>query len=53
LQICVQLDDTWSWVAMGPERQPDAMAGAPAVDEDGPAVDEGDHAVLAPVQAPQ
>ncbi|GJR98216.1 hypothetical protein Tco_0270390 [Tanacetum coccineum] len=28
LQICVQLDDTWAWVAMGPERQPDASAGA-------------------------
>ncbi|GKA38309.1 hypothetical protein Tco_0730860 [Tanacetum coccineum] len=25
LQICEQLDDTWAWVAMGPERQPDAM----------------------------
>ncbi|GJU52889.1 hypothetical protein Tco_1226603 [Tanacetum coccineum] len=29
-------------VAMGPERQPDAAAGAPAVTEDAPAVDEGD-----------
>ncbi|GKB73089.1 hypothetical protein Tco_0934501 [Tanacetum coccineum] len=53
LQICVQLDDTWAWVAMGPERQPDAAAGAPAVAEDAPAVDEGDQAVPAPVQAPQ
>ncbi|GKG59169.1 hypothetical protein Tco_0602878, partial [Tanacetum coccineum] len=34
LQICVQLDYTWAWVAMGPERQPDAMAGAPAVAKD-------------------
>ncbi|GJT72760.1 hypothetical protein Tco_1032046 [Tanacetum coccineum] len=29
LQICEQLDDTWAWVAMGPERHPDAVAGAP------------------------
>ncbi|GKF42106.1 hypothetical protein Tco_0125448 [Tanacetum coccineum] len=29
LQICEQLDDTWAWVAMGLERQPDAAAGAP------------------------
>ncbi|GKE44399.1 hypothetical protein Tco_1471683 [Tanacetum coccineum] len=53
LQICVQFDDTWAWVAMGPERQPDAVAGAPAVAKDAPAVDEGDQAVPAPVQAPQ
>ncbi|GJY91986.1 hypothetical protein Tco_0507768 [Tanacetum coccineum] len=26
LQIYEQLDDTWAWVAMGPERQPDATA---------------------------
>ncbi|GJV54254.1 hypothetical protein Tco_1449995 [Tanacetum coccineum] len=42
LQICTQFDDTWGWVAMGPERQLDATAGAPAVAEDAPAVDEGD-----------
>ncbi|GJZ48974.1 hypothetical protein Tco_0603164 [Tanacetum coccineum] len=53
LQICVQLDDTWAWVAMRPERQPDATVGAPVVAEDAPAVDKGDQAVLAPVQAPQ
>nr|GEV13296.1 hypothetical protein [Tanacetum cinerariifolium] len=29
LQICEQLDDTWAWVALGPERQPDAVASAP------------------------
>ncbi|GKD10182.1 hypothetical protein Tco_1189867 [Tanacetum coccineum] len=52
LQICVEIDDTWASVAMGPERQPDAAAGAPAVVEDAPSVDEGDQAVLAPVQAP-
>ncbi|GJW00400.1 hypothetical protein Tco_1555651 [Tanacetum coccineum] len=53
LQICMQLDDTWARVAMGPERKPDAMTGAPAVAKDALAVDEGDQAVPAPVQAPQ
>ncbi|GKD92341.1 hypothetical protein Tco_1372178 [Tanacetum coccineum] len=53
LQICAQFDDTWAWVAIGPERQPDAAAGAPAVAEDAPAVDEGNQAILVPVQAPQ
>ncbi|GJR19706.1 hypothetical protein Tco_0968233 [Tanacetum coccineum] len=53
LQIYEQLDDTWAWVAMRPERQPDAAAGAPAVAEDAPADDEGDQAILAPVHAPQ
>ncbi|GKB13055.1 hypothetical protein Tco_0846978, partial [Tanacetum coccineum] len=28
LQICMEVDDTWAWVAMGLERQPDAAAGA-------------------------
>ncbi|GKA69108.1 hypothetical protein Tco_0775172 [Tanacetum coccineum] len=32
LQICEQLDDTWAWVGMGPERQPDDAAGAPGKD---------------------
>ncbi|GJZ99762.1 hypothetical protein Tco_0672313 [Tanacetum coccineum] len=27
--ICTQYDDTWAWVAMGPERQLDSAAGAP------------------------
>ncbi|GJR54305.1 hypothetical protein Tco_1404826 [Tanacetum coccineum] len=53
LQICVEIDGTWAWVALGPERQPDAAAGAPGVAQDDPAVDEGDQAVLAPVQEPQ
>ncbi|GKB69249.1 hypothetical protein Tco_0930661 [Tanacetum coccineum] len=53
LQICVQLDDTWAWVAIGPERQLDAVAGEPAIVEDAPAVDEGNQVVPAPVQAPQ
>ncbi|GKA30519.1 hypothetical protein Tco_0716824 [Tanacetum coccineum] len=53
LQISVELDDTWAWVAMGPERQPDVAAGAPADAEDAPIVDEGGQADPAPVQAPQ
>nr|GEV34601.1 hypothetical protein [Tanacetum cinerariifolium] len=40
-------------VVPGPERQPDAAAGAIRAAEDAPAVDEGDHAIPAPVQAPQ
>ncbi|GKB38922.1 hypothetical protein Tco_0883864 [Tanacetum coccineum] len=52
LQICEQLDDTWAWVAMGPERQPDAAAGAPRVAQDAPVIDEGGQADPAPVQAP-
>ncbi|GKD89246.1 hypothetical protein Tco_1364753 [Tanacetum coccineum] len=31
LQICMEVDDTWAWVALGPDRQPDAAAGAPRV----------------------
>ncbi|GJX37562.1 putative reverse transcriptase domain-containing protein [Tanacetum coccineum] len=41
LQICEEIDDTWAWVALGPERQPDATAGAPRAAEDDPGVDEG------------
>ncbi|GKC44249.1 hypothetical protein Tco_1061971 [Tanacetum coccineum] len=52
-KICIELNDTWAWVAMGPERQPDAAAGAPAEVEDAPIVDEGGQADLAPAQAPQ
>ncbi|GKA17254.1 hypothetical protein Tco_0697091 [Tanacetum coccineum] len=51
LQICVEIDDTWDWVAMGPGRQPDATVGAPRVAQDGPILDEGDQAVPTPVQA--
>ncbi|GKD66806.1 hypothetical protein Tco_1308914 [Tanacetum coccineum] len=53
LQICAQLDDTWAWVAMRPERQPDAAAGALDDAEDASIVDEGGQADPAPVQAPQ
>ncbi|GJS21776.1 hypothetical protein Tco_0450408 [Tanacetum coccineum] len=48
--ICVRLGDTWAWVALGPERQQVAAAGALEVAEGAPVVDEG---VPAPVQAPQ
>ncbi|GJS34874.1 hypothetical protein Tco_0533256 [Tanacetum coccineum] len=41
-----------AWVAMGPERQPNAATGAPGVAQDAPAVDEGVQAVLTPVQEP-
>ncbi|GKB01950.1 hypothetical protein Tco_0829994 [Tanacetum coccineum] len=53
LEIYVQFDDTWAWVAMGPERQPDAAAGAPIDAEDALIVDEGGQADPAPEQAPQ
>ncbi|GKD69305.1 hypothetical protein Tco_1323395 [Tanacetum coccineum] len=53
LQIYVQFDDTWAWVAMGPERQPDAAAGAPYDAEDAPIVDKGGQADPAPEQASQ
>ncbi|GKG08007.1 hypothetical protein Tco_0333839, partial [Tanacetum coccineum] len=53
LQICMEVDDIWAWLAIGPKRQPDAAAGAPAVSEDAPAADEGDQAVPALVQASQ
>nr|GEX09223.1 hypothetical protein [Tanacetum cinerariifolium] len=53
LQICMELDDTWAWVASGPERQLDATTGAPEAAEDAHVANEGALAVLAPVQAPQ
>ncbi|GKD98728.1 hypothetical protein Tco_1382625 [Tanacetum coccineum] len=52
LQIYVQFDDTWALVAMGPERQPVAAAGAPTVTEDALIIDEGGQADPAPEQAP-
>ncbi|GKC76521.1 hypothetical protein Tco_1127295 [Tanacetum coccineum] len=42
-----------AWVAPGPEKQQVAAAGALEVAEGAPDVDEGDQAVLAPIQAPQ
>ncbi|GKD85448.1 hypothetical protein Tco_1356602 [Tanacetum coccineum] len=53
LQISVELDDTWAWVAIGPERQPDVAASAPVDAEDAPIVDEGGQADPTPVQEPQ
>ncbi|GKG30285.1 hypothetical protein Tco_0420183, partial [Tanacetum coccineum] len=41
LQIYVEIDDTWAWVAMGTKRQPDDVVGAPRVAQDAPAIDEG------------
>nr|GEX51398.1 alpha/beta hydrolases superfamily protein [Tanacetum cinerariifolium] len=46
LQICIEIDDIWAWVALGPERQPDAAAGAPEAAKDAPTI-------TAPMQAPQ
>ncbi|GJS53809.1 hypothetical protein Tco_0627171 [Tanacetum coccineum] len=40
LQICMEIDDTWAWVAQGPKRQPDAAAGAYGAAEDAPAIDD-------------
>ncbi|GKC00033.1 hypothetical protein Tco_0986169 [Tanacetum coccineum] len=53
LQIYKELDDTWAWVALGPERQQVAAAGAPKATEDASGVDEGAPAVPAPAQVPQ
>ncbi|GKE30906.1 hypothetical protein Tco_1446290, partial [Tanacetum coccineum] len=39
LQIYEQLDDTWAWVAMRPERQPDAATDTPRVAQDAPVID--------------
>ncbi|GJS94232.1 hypothetical protein Tco_0801200 [Tanacetum coccineum] len=39
LQICEEVDDTWTWVASGPERQQVAAASAPEVDEGATDVD--------------
>ncbi|GJZ11193.1 hypothetical protein Tco_0545952 [Tanacetum coccineum] len=37
LHICMEIDDTWAWVALGPDRQLDDAAGAPRVAQDAPA----------------
>ncbi|GKG18803.1 hypothetical protein Tco_0375902, partial [Tanacetum coccineum] len=42
-----------AWVAIGPARQPVAAAGAPAVAEDSPIINEGGQADPTPEQAPQ
>ncbi|GJZ47198.1 hypothetical protein Tco_0601030 [Tanacetum coccineum] len=48
--IYEEIDDTWAWVAPGPERHQVAVAGAPKATEDTP---KGTLAIPAPVQAPQ
>ncbi|GKC61937.1 hypothetical protein Tco_1089535, partial [Tanacetum coccineum] len=50
LQLCIKLDDTWAWVASGPERQPDAATGTPEAAEDAPIADEGASAVPTPIR---
>ncbi|GJW43941.1 hypothetical protein Tco_0072740 [Tanacetum coccineum] len=52
LQICVKINDTWAWVALGLERQHDATAGAPEAAEDALVVDEGGQPDSAPIHAP-
>nr|GEW77650.1 hypothetical protein [Tanacetum cinerariifolium] len=49
----LELDDTWAWVASGPERQPDAAAGTLEVAEGALDIAKSAQAVPAPVQAPQ
>ncbi|GKD17316.1 hypothetical protein Tco_1206474 [Tanacetum coccineum] len=49
LQIYIEIDDTWAWVAPGPERQPNATAGAYKAIEDALAVNEGAQAVPEPI----
>ncbi|GJU45236.1 hypothetical protein Tco_1202502 [Tanacetum coccineum] len=41
LNICMEIGDDCAWVALGPERQPDATTGAPRAAKDAPAVNEG------------
>ncbi|GJX27194.1 hypothetical protein Tco_0233490 [Tanacetum coccineum] len=53
MHICEELDNTWAWVAPGQERHQAAATGTLEVAEGAPNVDEGDHDVSAPVQAPQ
>ncbi|GJW13978.1 hypothetical protein Tco_0018111 [Tanacetum coccineum] len=53
LQIYIEVDDIWAWVAMGPERQPDAAVGAPRVAQDAPVMDAGGQADPAPALAEQ
>ncbi|GJU92481.1 hypothetical protein Tco_1304904 [Tanacetum coccineum] len=41
LNICREIGDDWDWVALRPERQYDAAAGALEATKDAPGVDEG------------
>ncbi|GJY58064.1 hypothetical protein Tco_0457956 [Tanacetum coccineum] len=51
--MLVQSTSLICWLASGPERQQVAAASAPEVAEGAPDVDEGDQAILEPVQVPQ
>ncbi|GKE02044.1 hypothetical protein Tco_1390027 [Tanacetum coccineum] len=51
LYICTRYDDTWDWVAQGPERQQAAAAGAPEVDKAGQAAEEVAPEIPAPAPA--
>ncbi|GKC48501.1 hypothetical protein Tco_1071246 [Tanacetum coccineum] len=53
LNIYMEIEDDWAWVALGPKRQQVAVVGAPEAAEDAPVVVEGDQVVSIPVQAPQ
>ncbi|GKG60005.1 hypothetical protein Tco_0609669, partial [Tanacetum coccineum] len=53
LQICEELDETWAWVPLAPERQQVAAAGVVEAAKDAPVVDEGAPVIRAPVQGPQ
>ncbi|GKG26548.1 hypothetical protein Tco_0402251, partial [Tanacetum coccineum] len=51
--IYEKLDNTWSWVAPGPERQPVTAASALEIVEGAFDVVEGDQVISTPVQVPQ
>ncbi|GKG55481.1 hypothetical protein Tco_0572121, partial [Tanacetum coccineum] len=53
LNICRKIGDDWACVALRPERQQVAVAGALEAAVDAPAIDKGSQADPAPIQAPQ
>nr|GEW38337.1 hypothetical protein [Tanacetum cinerariifolium] len=50
--ICEEFDDTWTWVARGPERQRDVATCSPKITKGAPDIAKGAQAVPAPIQAP-
>ncbi|GJZ64893.1 hypothetical protein Tco_0621589 [Tanacetum coccineum] len=52
IHIYMEVDDTWDWVAMRPERQLNVADGALGVAQDAPIVDEGGQDDPTPVHAP-
>nr|GEU48191.1 hypothetical protein [Tanacetum cinerariifolium] len=52
LHIGTRYNDTWAWVAQGPERQQTAAAGAHEADEARPEAEEVVEDIAAPAQAP-